>query len=76
MVLWSRSVKCPKQLDLMKIHVLFCVGNHTIAAIRSTESYFHLQSLAVMLEDMNSVIADSYIKIFKNVHLSANTYNS
>ena len=43
----------------MKIHV--CAGNHTFAVIRGTESYSRLQSLAVVLEDMNSLNADPYI---------------
>ena len=47
----------------MKIHVPFCAGNHTFAAIRGTESYSRLQSLTVVLEDMNSLIADSYINV-------------
>ena len=36
--------------------LLFFVGNHTFAAMRSTESYSSLQSLAVVLEDMNNLI--------------------
>jgi len=41
----------------------FFVGNHTFAAVRSTESYSSLQSLAVVLEDMNNLIANPYINI-------------
>ena len=43
--------------------LLFFVGNHTFAAMRSTESYSSLQSLAVVLEDMNNLIANPYINI-------------
>ena len=46
-------------IDWMKIHVPFGAGNHTFA----TESYSRLQSLAVVLEDMNSLIADPYINV-------------
>ena len=50
-------------IDWMKIHVSFGAGNHNFAAIRGTESYSRLQSLAVVLEDMNSLIADPYINV-------------
>ena len=42
---------------------LLRLGNHTFAAVRGMESYFCLQSLAVVLEEMNSLIADSYIDV-------------
>ena len=52
-----------EQMNWRKIHVPFCAGNHTSAAIRGTESYSCLQSLAVVLKDMNSLIADPYINV-------------
>ena len=45
------------------VFVLYCAGNHTFAAIRGSESYSHLESLTVVLEDMNSLIADPYINV-------------
>ena len=42
---------------------LMRLGNHTFAAVRGTESYSRLQSLAVVLEEMNSLIADPYIDV-------------
>lgn len=47
----------------MKIHGPFLAGNHTFAAIRGTESYSRLESLTVVLEDMNSLIADPHINV-------------
>ena len=54
-----------KKLDWQKIlpFLYCCTGNHTIAAVRGTESYSRLQSLAVVLEEMNDLIADPYIDV-------------
>jgi len=35
----------------------------SFAAIRGSESYSRLESLTVVLEDMNSLIADPYINV-------------
>jgi len=45
------------------VFVLYCAGNHIFAAIRGSESYSRLESLTVVLEDMNSLIADPYINV-------------
>ena len=42
---------------------LMHLGNHTFAAVRGTESYSRLQSLGVVLEEMNSLIAYPYIDV-------------
>ena len=47
----------------MILFFLMHLGNHTFAAVRGTESYSRLPSLAVVLEEMNSLIANPYIDV-------------
>jgi len=55
--------KFPKNGVEKILPVLCFVGNHTFAAVRTTESYSSLQSLAVVLANMNNLIANPYINI-------------
>ena len=58
----STVSKIGLEKDLI-LFISYRAGNHTFAAIRGSESYSCMESLTVVLEDMNSLIADPYIDV-------------